>query len=229
LANRIAGTTEAGAHLRRAWAHVSEAIAWSPELPPYYTGPTYLGPAHPMCVDAEAPLPQVFEGLYLFRAEAKDADGLQTHPTYFRQPRGDVEVFERFYRRMESSLRRAAEEIAAAEPRVPSRCALTFAAEASAVRWFHHTIRTTANFHESCRLRDALAAGASADTDADRVRWVEVLEDERQNALAAAPVAEADVRLDFYYGSDHTFPHLRSMLEAKLELLEAEIEAVRQG
>ena len=229
LAGRIAGDAEAGRRLRRAWEHVSAAIEWSPELPPYYTGPTYLGPAHPMCADLEAPLPEVFYGLYLFRAEARDAEGLKKHPTFDTEPRGDREVFERFYRRMEGCLQKAVEEVAAAEGRVPERCRLAFDAEALAVRWFHHTIRTTANFYESCRLRDDLAAGQSSDPPADRDRWLEVLEDERENAAEALPVAEADVRLDFHYGGDHTFPHLVDMLQAKLELLEGELEMVRQG
>ncbi|HNT36368.1 MAG TPA: hypothetical protein PKH07_15385, partial [bacterium] len=47
LARRVAGP-EAGTHLRNAWKFVSEAVEWSPELPSYYTGPYYLGPAHPM-------------------------------------------------------------------------------------------------------------------------------------------------------------------------------------
>ena len=37
-------------------------------------------------------------------------------------------------------------------------------------------------------------------------------------------IMQADMRLDFYYGGDHTFPHLGDMLAAKLDLLEAEIE-----
>ena len=234
LARRIAGSEEAGDHLRRAWSHVSAAIEWSPVLPPYYTGPTYLGPAHPMCADLGASLPAVFDGLYLFRAEARDADGLIRHPTYDTEPFGDRDVFESFYRRMERCLQDAAEEVEAAAVRVPGRCQLAFDAEALAVRWFHHTIRTTANFYESCRLRDALGpesrgTGRSSDPAADRARWVEVLEDEYQNALSAVPVAEADVRLDFYYGGDHTFPHLTDMLDAKLELLRKEIEGVQAG
>jgi hypothetical protein len=227
LAGRITGEAESGRRLRRAWRHVSEAIEWSPELSPYYTGPTYLGPAHPMCVDPAAELPEVFHGLYLFRAEAQDAEGLKRHPTFFTEPRGDRDVFEVFYRRMEASLRQAVEEVAAIEPYVPDRCRLGFDAEVSSVRWFYHTMRTTANFYESCRRRDA-TAGCSADPDADRKRWVEVLEDEKENTLAALPVARADVRLDFYYGSDHTFPHLEDMLQAKLVLLDEELIAVRQ-
>lgn len=229
LAERIAGDPEAGGRLRVAWQHVSESIEWSPELPPYYTGPTYLGPAHPMCADPEAALPEVFYGLYLFRAEAKDADGLKAHPTFYTEPRGDREVFEGYYRRMEQCLRLAVEEVALAEDRVPGRCRLAFDAECSSIRWFYHTIRATANFYESCRWRDALAAGRSADPTADRQRWMGVLENERQNVIAALPVARADMRLDFYYGSDHTFPHVVHMLEAKLALLEGELRSASEA
>jgi hypothetical protein len=224
LAARLAGAP-AGPLVRRAWGYVSEAIPWSPELPPYYTGPTYLGPAHPMCVDRDAELPEVFHGYYLFLAEAKDADGLQTHPTFFRDARGDVEVFERYYRRMEGLLELAAGEIDAAEPLVDERHRLTFSAEASAIRWFYHTARTTANFYASCRLRDQLN---EPNPEAGRLlaEWSTVLENERANTQAALPVARADVRLDFYYGSDHTFPHLADMLEAKLALLDSELSEV---
>jgi len=45
LAARIAGRP-AGGKLRDAWKNVSEAIPFSPELPSYYTGPYYLGPAN---------------------------------------------------------------------------------------------------------------------------------------------------------------------------------------
>ena len=228
LAARIAGA-QAGPRLRRAWARVSAAIEHSPELPPYYTGPTYTGPAHPMCADPRAELPAVFHGLYLFRAEAQDAEGLKPHPTFFTDPRGDAPVFERFYRRMEEHLRQAVDEVAAAEPLVDRRHRLPFAAEASSIRWFYHTIRTTANFYTSCRLRDRLLELAAAESpDSAEARelydpWRRILLDERANARAALPVARADVRLDFHYGGDHTFPHLTEMLEAKLELLEKEL------
>lgn len=185
-----------------------------------------------MCADPEAALPAVFHGLYLFRAEAQDAEGLKPHPTFFTQARGDRPVFERLYRRMEALLGQAAAEVAAAEPLVPERQRVFFAAEASSIRWFYHTIRTTANFCASCRLRDqlygmgpgpwpdrALAEGLLAE-------WRRVLEDERENVAAALPVARADVRLDFYYGSDHTFPHLSEMLAAKQALLERELNEV---
>lgn len=232
LAVRLAGP-EAGPYVRRAWGYVSDAIAYSPELPSYYKGPYYLGPAHPMCADPDAELPEVFYGYYLFLAEISDDEGVKKRPTFVTSPTGDVHVFGRFYRKMEELLRKAVDELDAAKPFVSNRRRLTFDAEYSPVRWFYHTARTEANFYESCRLRDELlelAAGDTGEIDHDAAgaaytRWRKVLLDERANAEAALKVMQGDVRLDFYFGSDHTFSHGEDMIRAKLELIESEIES----
>ncbi len=242
FAARLFGS-QAGPHVRKAWKYVSDAIAFSPELPSYYTGPYYLGPAHPMCADPKAEVPKVFYGRYLFHAEIADAEGLKVEPTFVRSPTGNVPVFGMFYRRMEELLKRAVDEMAAAEPLVPQRCRLMFDAEDSPVRWFYHTARTEANFYESCQLRDQLLAFAEqngshplrakrdgtitllslGDARLAYQRWREVLMDEKANATMALPLMEADMRLDWYYGGDHTFPHGADMIRAKLELIEREI------
>ncbi len=231
FAARIAGET-AGPHVRAAWRYVSEAIAYSPELPSYYNGPYYLGPAHPMCVDPEAPLPEVFYGYYLFMAEIDDAEGVKKRPTFVTSPTGNVPVFGKFYRKMESLLKQAHDELERARPLVDERHKLMFAAEQSSIEWFYRTARTEANFYESCQLRDELRAmrdrselSAAERAEAAKLyaRWREVLLDEQANAQAALPVMEADVRLDFYFGSDHTFSHGADMIRAKLELLEREL------
>ncbi|NUM53392.1 MAG: hypothetical protein HUU46_07095 [Candidatus Hydrogenedentes bacterium] len=234
LAARIAGA-KAGPRLRDAWRHVSDAIAFSPEIPPYYTGPYYLGPAHPMCVDPDAKLPDVFYGQYLFMAEMSDSEGLPARPTFFTSPRGNVPVFLRMYREMEAKLKAAVDEIEAAVPDVPDRCKLVFDSDASAIRWFYHTARAHANFYESCQLRDALRALAESETKTPEqleaaekqfARWRDVLLDEKANAETALPVMESDVRLDWYYGGDHTFPHGADMIREKLRMLEREIDQV---
>ncbi len=231
FAARLAGE-RAGPHVRNAWKHVSDAIDFSPELPSYYTGPYYLGPAQPMCADPDAKLPEVFYGRYLFHAEIVDADGLKLEPTFVTSPTGNVPVFGMYYRRMEELLRLAADEMAAARPLVPERCRLMFDAEDSPVRWFYHTARTEANFYESCQLRDRLLAFAAqesrtehqiADARRDYERWREVLLDEKANATEALPVMESDMRLDFYYGGDHNFSHGADMIRAKLEIIDHEI------
>ena len=234
LAARIAGTA-AGPHLRNAWRYVSDAIPFSPEIPPYYTGPYYLGPAHPMCVDPDAKLPDVFYGQYLFLAEMSDSEGLPPRPTFFTEARGNVPVFLRMYREMEAKLKSAVEEIDAAKNDVPERCKLMFDSDASAIRWFYHTARAHANFYESCQLRDALRALAKSESKTPEQietakkqfsRWREVLLDEKANAEAALPVMEGDVRLDWYYGGDHTFPHGADMIREKLRIIQGEIDTI---
>ncbi len=237
LAQRIAGKA-AGPHLRKAWALVSEAIPFSPELPSYYTGPYYLGPAHPMCADLKATLPEVFYGYYLFMAEMTDSEGVKLRPTFVTSPTGNVPVFGGMYRKMEGLLGQATAELDQAEPLVEQRHQLTFRAESSPLRWFYHTARTEANFYESCQLRDRLAAlsdaGVPSGTQAIEAeqawrRWKDVLENELENTQEALPIMEADMRLDFYFGGDHTFPHGSDMLKAKLEILHKEVEEYLPG
>lgn len=230
-AERIAGR-QAGANLRRAWKLVSEAIPLCPQLPSYYTGPYYLGPSHPMCADPSAKLPQVFYGRYLFMGEMTDAEGLMLRPTFSTSPAGVVPVFGGLYRRMADVLHKAVQEVSIGEPLVPDRLRLLYAAETSPIRWFYHTERAQANFYESCQLRDRLLALAAQPTrtpaeqaEAAKLyaRWRDVLADERQNAVEALPVVQADMRLDHYYGGDHTFPHAADMLRAKLTIIEGEL------
>ena len=228
LAVRLAGA-KGGPHLRAAWKSVSEAIPFAPELPPYYTGPYYLGPAHPMCANPRARLPRVFYGRYLFRAEATDAEGLVLRPTFITRPRGNVPVFAKMYRRMEQRLKTAADEVNAARPLVPTRCRLMFDADVSSILWFYALARSHANFYEACVLRDQFAALAKADPKPVKRlkpvydRWLAVLKDEKQNAADALPLAEADMRLDCYYGGDHCFSHMADMIRAKLKLIDGEI------
>jgi hypothetical protein len=231
FAKRIAGE-RAARPLRAAWKAVSEAIAYSPELPPYYTGPYYLGPMHPMCADKARPLPQEFYGQYLFHAELKDSEGLKMRPTFLSDARGDVVVFGQYYSRMEEHLARAADKIREAEASIDDRHQLTFDAEASPIRWFYHTARTHANFYESCQIRDALmrisvneslSAEEKAKAAEQLARWKDLLADEKNNAEDALDVLRHDMRLDPYYGGDHTFAHGEAMIKAKLGILEQEM------
>ena len=232
FAQRIAGR-QASSHLRKAWALVSEAIPFSPELPSYYTGPYYLGPGQPMCADPRATLPEVFYGRYLFMAEMTDSEGIKLRPTFVTSPTGNVPVFGQMYRKMEALLGEAVKELEQGEPLVDERHQLTFQAESSPIRWFYHTARTEANFYESCQLRDHIQALADKEVlsstqlvEAEQLwkRWKEVLEDELLNTKEALPIMEADMRLDFYFGGDHTFSHGSDMLMAKLEILQKEID-----
>jgi hypothetical protein len=231
FAKRLAGAPAAD-YLRNAWKAASEAITYSPELPSYYLGPYYLGPMHPMCANPKSPLPDVFYGQYLFHAEIKDSEGLKKEPTFVTSPQSYAPAYGNYYGKMKDSLAQAAAEIHKAEPLVDARHRLAFDAEAGPILWFYHTARTHSNFYESCEFRDAVAALAKKPTltvaekvnaSEKLVRWKAILEDELENTRQALPLIQKDMRLDPYYGGDHTFPHGANMIEAKLVILQKEI------
>jgi len=186
-----------------------------------------------MCADPSAKLPPVFFGKYLFHAEITDDCGLIDEPTFVKSPTGNKPVFLKYYKRMAKYLRQAVSELEAAQPLVPERHALAFEAESSSIRWFYHTARTEANFYASCQIRDSLLAlrGKKNLSDDQKMKatqryqdWLAILKDEQENARVALPLVQRDMRLDCYYGGDHTFPHAADMIKAKLARIKEEIE-----
>jgi hypothetical protein len=234
LAARVAGF-KAGPHLREAWHQVSEAIGWSPEIPSYYKGPLYIGPAHPLVADKSAAIPEVFDGYYLFLAEATLSQGLKARPTYFTDaPGGDkADAFTQSYEKMAAYLVKAVAALDQAEPLVPAQNKMLFQSQAYPIRWLYHSVRTQVNFCKSCKIRDALiplaSKGALGVEEQNRAKalhgaWKALLQDELENTLEAAPISRADVRLDCYYRGDHMFNHLWDMLDAKVLLLRHELD-----
>ena len=181
-----------------------------------------------MVLDPARPLPEVFDGYYLFMAEMTDAEGVKKRPTYETKPLGDVAVFGDYYRRMEQVLAKAVAALEEGASKVPETHRALFEAEVSPTRWFYHTIHTTANFYELAPLRDQLHAcveGTAGDTEVLKkahARVAELLAMEQANTEAALPVIAGDMRLDFYYGSDHTLPHAADMMAEKLKILAQE-------
>jgi hypothetical protein len=222
FADRIAGR-RAGPYLRKAWKYASQAVDYSPEIGPYFTGVYYLGPAHPMCADPTAELPDEFK--------------MSGGASFVLPPTGHVPVFAKLYRKMADSLALSVKEINLADQVAPKPTRFAYDAEASTLRWFYHTFRSTANYYESCLLRDKLLAfakepehssGKVTEAKALYAQWRKVLLDEKANTLAALPVMAADMRLDFYYGFGGDAAagqaHGADMIRKKLEILEAEID-----
>ena len=186
-----------------------------------------------MIADASAEIPAAFYGYYLFFVEMTAGDALKGRPTFVTVPPGsNPEVYGRYFAELQALLELAVRNVDLAEPMVPQRCRLVFEAEASSIRWFYRTARTEANFVQSCRYREELLALAEKDALSQQEQqragelyqaWLAVLQDEQENTQAALRLAQADCRLDFYFRGDHSFPHLTEMLEAKLGLLDTEI------
>ncbi len=233
FAARLAGKA-AGPHVREAWRLVSEAIEFSPEIPPYYNGPHFFGPAHPMCADPDATLPREFYGHYGYYAEVNPDLVEVPRPTFVTVPTGNEMLFPNFYRQMESRLKKAAEAITAARPLVDTAHRLMFDSEASMVAWFYHVARTEANFYDAFLLRrdlgnllEGVKSGKSLTGEERQMavarmgRWREILKDELANAKEALPIMEADMRLDFRYMGFCPGPE---MIRAKIAILEKEID-----
>jgi hypothetical protein len=221
FASRIAGP-KAGPHLRRAWHYASQAVDYSPEIGPYFTGVYYLGPAHPMCAEPTALLPDEFQ--------------MSGGTSFVLPPTGDVRVFAKLYRKMADSLAMSVKEINLADQVAPKTSHIAYDAEVSNLRWFYHTFRSAANYYESCLLRDKLLAFAkgrerspSEVAEATRLygQWRRVLLDEKRNATDAMPVMAGDMRLDYYHGfAGSVAPgkaHGIDMIRKKLEILETEL------
>jgi hypothetical protein len=228
FAARLAGA-KAGPHLRAAWKHSSVAMEFSTQVGDYYHGPHFLGPAHPMCADPDAELPEIFYGSCMGRTHV---------PAFITSPKltgakAPPEVVIDYHRRMTDALADAVAEMEIAGPLVPERNRLMFDAEETSMRWFYHTTRTERNFNESCLLRDPLLSFASREQRTDEqiseatvqlTRWREVLENEAANTSDAIPVLEKDLRLDFYKRKDSViYPHGSDMVRVKLQLLDREI------
>src|SRR4029077_17718441 len=139
---------------------------------------------------------------------------LKKEPTFVTTPHNFVPQYADYYRKMKELLARSADDIREASPHVDAAHRLTFDAEASSILWFYHTARTHSNFYESCRLRDALArlskkvplkANEKKKAAELLASWLKILEDERENTREALPLIQHDMRLDPYYGGDHTF------------------------
>jgi hypothetical protein len=76
-------------------------------------------------------------------------------------------------------------------------------------------------------LKLAAAAPRTPDEQSEAMRllrrWQEILQDERENTEQARRVMARDMRLDYYYGGDHSFSHGVDVLDAKLKLLSFEL------
>jgi len=60
---------KASGDVRVAWAMMSNAVVHIPCIPPYFMGPWFLGPAHPLLPSASMEVPDVFKGALYYKQE----------------------------------------------------------------------------------------------------------------------------------------------------------------
>jgi len=245
LARSIAG---AGAQqLEQAWDLISQAIGLSPQIPIYFEGPTFLGPAHPLMLDPEEDIPAAFHGRFLYLLESSEPEALELHSVVDRVPQvhtvvrvrddGTVEAenppgnsvgsFARRYRAMLKLVDEAVDSFQQAASAESDTRNIMLASEQSVARWFQQTLRTTVNFYEAYELRNCAKGNPDPDfSDHDRMvcyeKLVVLVQDEVRNSRAALRTVSDDVRLDAYFQPFLAVAHSKDMIEAKLHLLDHE-------
>ena len=135
-----------------------------------------------MCADPTALLPDEFK--------------MSGGASFVLPPTGDVPVFAKLYRKMADSLAMSVKEINLADQVAPKTNRFAYDAEVSNLRWFYHTFRSTANYYESCLLRDKLLAFAKGRERSPRevaeakelyAQWRRVLLDEKETQAKPCP------------------------------------------
>ena len=235
LARRITGGDEAGSLLRHAWREASNGFDYMPFIRGYFFGPQYLGPAHPVVLDAAEEIPEVYTGYILCNIE-NSLEIMMNNPSHSYDLSTDkhvdcpgekgIVVLETYYRVVQSHLERAAEAVKEARGLVPSELATVFEAETLPILWFYHTLRTCGNLYELNRIVMELKGERDKGEGEIRrriERLREILLDEKQNTLESLPIAQRDTRMEVQRG-DFSLYTLVDMMRAKLELLDVQIE-----
>lgn len=230
---------EAANSIVRAWELMSEAVGHIPSLctPVYYTGPSFLGPAHPLVPRRGDPVPPIFDAVLFYVQESEDSLGtlgaeVPQHLVLSELPQ-DAHAFRvdwvgegDGYDLLIAGFRKAAEGAGAAwamlrgvEPlaRTPGD-RQHFEEELALMELIHRTFLTCANVLAFLHARRQWELnGDPADYDAMRMIAVE----ERANALAAAPIYDVAPWLDLSERSDGRYSRCGDMIAEKIRWIDA--------
>ncbi|MGH2558827.1 MAG: hypothetical protein ACRDJH_07165, partial [Thermomicrobiales bacterium] len=230
-----------GAHTEAAlsaWDAMSEAAGRLPYIPPYFHGPEFIGPCHPLPLDSAIPSPERYSAAlyYLQENEATFAttakeirhsllvEELPAHPRAHAFEVGDGRdawsvVLAEWEACVAAAARayRALRDITAVDDAVAEELAIT--------EWLYRTWRTTLNTLRVLLARkDGEALPSAARGDAIRA----VMDDELPNAQAARRIVREHPWLNLRLRMDGDYPDSLRMLDEKIALLEASMRGARQ-
>lgn len=220
------------------WAKMSEAVSHLPCIPQYFTGPGFIGPAHPLLFDPDEPVPDLFHALLYYLQENEESfsdmvieakHSLVTAKiplpflSYVIQPDQGQDLMDLVigeYGLAVSAARQAAEIIAGLEPPADLVGAEILREERVLVGCIYRTFRSTWNTMRFLHTRDLyLQDGQPGMYEA----LLEIAKDELENARQAKPLFEDAPWLDLSLRVDGKFPSSLQMIDAKIKMLEAEL------
>ncbi len=207
---------------------MSEAVGHLPFIPPYFMGPWFLGPAHPLLREGD-PLPREFTGALYYLQEAEESlsaarldnyeslvlTKLPDSPAAWGFHCDDGDAWSRVIKEVKEALRHSERAWNAMEE------ALSIAGtEADSerlmeehlhVEFFHRTMVSVHNTLGFLRLEEGDAGIPS------------ILECELDNAREARRIYREAPWLDLSLRVDAGFPSSVDMLESKIRLLELQL------
>ena len=215
-----------------AWRHFSKAMEYHPLIQPYFFGPLFMGPAHPLILDIERSptLPKI---MFTYQIYLSEVDGITRR--HGKKPlfatdlswTGGAHLTNAFIEHLELFLREWGEGVALfseaverAEPRKKSKALK----ELGVAKILYHIIRTSINAAKFYQMRDELKLESTPRARKRQLleEMVDVAREEKENALSALKLVKHDYRLGFGYTYDVAFTS--EMIKAKIKQVEGLIE-----
>ncbi|GBG08634.1 hypothetical protein PAT3040_03222 [Paenibacillus agaridevorans] len=210
-----------------AWRELDQAVAHLPYIPIYFTGPEFIGPAHPLAFGDLPDEPELYEALLYYLQENEETFSNATnevkhslvltslphsHMEFTIRPRNDSEPADILIREYEIACRHAlqAYQAVASAPASEDSLQVKMAAEECAlIEYVYRTLLTTLNTYKFLLAKES----------GNKNLMLEIAAKEKENAEAAVPLLARAPWLELSRRTDGEFPSTATMLEAKLRSL----------
>ncbi|MBM7564254.1 hypothetical protein [Paenibacillus sacheonensis] len=230
--------------LVEAWASCSEAIGRLPYIPMYFTGPEFIGPAHPLYAADELPGRETFEALLYYLQENEE-----TFSDTVNEVRHLLVLEEIPHRHIEEAMRAdpgydywplllaeyalARDHAKQAWETVKDLKAAEGGAEQERLQeeqWLlellYRTLETTSSTYAFLELK---ARYREAGDEAALRRMLSIMAREAENARSARIIYEHAPWLDLALRLDGHYPSSLGMIDAKIRLMEEELRSLGTG
>ncbi len=217
-----------------AWELVSQAVGHLPCIPPYFVGPWFLGPAHPLVDEKDWRPPEVFQGALYYQQESRES--LSGAMLESRSPLVLTELPESPEKwgfivkegqpKWATFVNELSEAVQLTGHALAEICPLTdgemepgdtgrLREEALIIEFLHRTLVSTLNFvrFEFLRIRGG-----------NQEELKSILREELENAERARHLYTDAPWLDLSLRVDGQFPSSKAMLNAKIDLLKKALD-----
>lgn len=224
--------------IRNAWTAVDRAVSHLPCVPNYFSGPEFIGPAHPIYWEPPVQPDDRFRALLYYLQEHEE-----TFSTAVKEVWHSLIMDQLPHAFLSGVIQPDSEasstEIAIDEYRLAWQAALEAyehlrglaATEATAqqvleeeqtvVEMFYRTLETVYHTYRFLQLQEARLHGAATEADEQEMRAI--FRREAANTRAAIPIYERAPWLDLGLRVDGHYPSSLAMARAKLAYMEAEL------